>query len=85
MNIVKQRMVLKKLNAMQPEELIKYAGEIDETLTLPQAQKIAALVNGKNINIFNTKERLALLKNVSMITSPQVSRKLNELFNEFLT
>ena len=85
MNVLKQKMVLKKLNNIQPEELVKYAKEIDETLTLQQAQKISALVNGKNINIFHLQERLALLKNVSMITSPQVSRKLNELFNEFLS
>lgn len=85
MNLVKQKLVLKKLNSVQPEELVKYAKEIDETLTLQQAQKITALVHGKNINIFNTQERVALLKNVSMLTNPQVSRKLNDLFNEFLS
>ena len=39
MNTIKQKMVLKKLNNVQPEELIKYAKEIDETLTLSKHKK----------------------------------------------
>ena len=35
MNPLKQKMVLKKLNQIQPEDLMKYAKEIDETLILP--------------------------------------------------
>mgnify|MGYP002798941519 CR=1 FL=1 len=68
MNPLKQKMVLKKLNQIQPEDLMKYAKEIDETLTPDQAQKAASLVNGKNINIFNPNERLELLKKISQIT-----------------
>ena len=85
MNPLKQKMVLKKLNQIQPEDLMKYAKEIDETLTPDQAQKEASLVNGKNINIFNPNERLELLKKISQITNPQVARKLNELFFTYLS
>ena len=85
MNPLKQKMVLKKLNQIQPEDLMKYAKEIDETLTPDQAQKAASLVNGKNINIFNPNERLELLKKISQIINPQVARKLNELFFTYLS
>ena len=85
MNPLKQKMVLKKLNQIQPEDLMKYAKDIDETLTPDQAQKAASLVNGNNINIFNPNERLELLKKISQITNPQVARKLNELFFTYLS
>ena len=85
MNPLKQKMVLKKLNQIQPEDLMKYAKEIDETLTPDQAQKAASLVNGNNINIFNPNERLELLKKISQIINPQVARKLNELFFTYLS
>ncbi|MEH7664115.1 DUF2624 family protein, partial [Bacillus velezensis] len=48
-----------------------------------QAAEVAALMHGKNINIFDEQERLRLLKKVETITSKETARKVDELFNQF--
>ena len=42
-----------KINTITAEELVKYAAQMNITLTRQQAKKIVDYVRGKNINIFN--------------------------------
>ncbi len=47
---------------MTPKELLKYSKEYEIPITTEQADQIVLLMKGKNINIYNTDERLELLK-----------------------
>jgi Mn-dependent DtxR family transcriptional regulator len=78
-----EQIVNQKLNRLTKEDLLKYSKEHDIALTSQQAEKIVGLIRGKNINIFDPTERVRLIKQVAKITSPDVARKVNQLFLEF--
>lgn len=69
MNLIKQ-LVNKKLNHISTKELLKYSKEYDVPITTAQADQIVGLMKGKNINIYDNDERLALLKQIAQVTSP---------------
>ncbi|TYS69200.1 DUF2624 domain-containing protein [Sutcliffiella horikoshii] len=82
MNIY-QQIVNKKLHNITAEELMKYSGEYNISLTLDQAKKVAALLQSKKVNVFNTSERIQLMKEVAKITGHETAKKVNQLFLEF--
>ncbi|WP_407638515.1 DUF2624 domain-containing protein [Bacillus alveayuensis] len=82
--ILFQKIVNQKLNNLQYDELLSYANQYEIPLTESQAKQIVKVIKGKNLNIFDDKERLNLLKLVAKITSPDVAQKVNQLFLEFV-
>ena len=82
MNIY-QTIVNKKLNSISPSELIQYAGQYQIPLTNDQAKKVSTLLNSKKVNVFNTSERLQLMKEIAKITGHETAKKVNQLFMEF--
>ena len=49
-----------------------------------QADQIVGLMKGKNINIYDNDERLALLKQIAQVTSPATAQQVNTLFQQLL-
>ncbi|WP_242145319.1 MULTISPECIES: DUF2624 domain-containing protein [unclassified Bacillus cereus group] len=83
MNLIKQ-IVNKKINSMSPKELLKYSKEYKIPITTEQADQIVLLMKGKNINIYDTDERLELLKKIAKVTSPSTAQQVNTLFQKLL-
>jgi hypothetical protein len=73
-----------KLNSITSQELLQLANENNFQITPEQANQLVALIKGKNINIFNPKERLNLLKQVAIITNNETAKKVNEMFQQFM-
>ena len=83
MNLIKQ-LVNKKLNHISTKELLKYSEGYDFPVTTAQADQIVGLMKGKNINIYDNDERLALLKQIAQVTSPATAQQVNTLFQQLL-
>ena len=83
MNLIKQ-LVNKKLNHISTKELLKYSKDYDVPITTAQADQIVGLMKGKNINIYDNDERLALLKQIAQVTSPATAQQVNTLFQQLL-
>ncbi|MGM0835761.1 MAG: DUF2624 domain-containing protein [Bacillota bacterium] len=82
MNIY-QQIVNKKLHTISPEELMNYSAQNNISLTSDQAKKVSALLQSKKVNVFNTSERIQLMKEVAKITGHETAKKVNQLFMEF--
>ena len=82
MNIY-QQIVNKKLHNISPEELMNYSAQYNISLTNDQAKKVSALLQSKKVNVFNTSERIQLMKEVARITGHETAKKVNQLFMEF--
>lgn len=82
MNIY-QQIVNKKLHNITPEELMNYSAQYNISLTTDQAKKVSALLQSKKVNVFNTSERIQLMKEVAKITGHETAKKVNQLFLEF--
>ncbi|HAQ07291.1 MAG TPA: DUF2624 domain-containing protein [Bacillus bacterium] len=72
-----------KIRNITADELLKYASQFQISISKPQAQKIAAYLRGKQVNIFIDSERTALIKEIARITGPETAREVNKLFVEF--
>ncbi|HDX9577589.1 TPA: DUF2624 domain-containing protein [Bacillus pseudomycoides] len=83
MNLI-QQFVNKKINNMTSKELLKYSKEYEVPITSEQADKIATLIQGKQINIYNVQERLQLLKQIAIVTSPSTAQQINTLFQKLI-
>ncbi|MGG2013974.1 DUF2624 domain-containing protein [Bacillus sp. S10(2024)] len=83
MNLI-QQFVNKKLNNMTSKELLKYSAEYGVSITNEQADKIVTLIQGKQINIYDDQERLQLLKQIAMVTSPATAQQINTLFQKLI-
>jgi transcriptional/translational regulatory protein YebC/TACO1 len=73
-----------KINNITAEELLKYAEQFHISVTPQQAKKIAAYLKGKNINIFNDRERTQLIKEIAKTAGPETAREVNKLFLELI-
>ncbi|MEH7388091.1 DUF2624 domain-containing protein [Bacillus sp. JJ1521] len=83
MNIY-QQIINQKLKTLTPDDLIKYGKPYDIQVTKAQATNVLKLIRKKkNMNIFNSDEKNQLLREIAQITSPEVARKLNQLFIKF--
>ncbi len=72
-----------KINTITSEELMKYANQFQIKITKGQADKIAAYLRGKHVNIFNNSERIQVIKEIARIAGPDVAREVNRLFLQF--
>ncbi|WP_235848405.1 DUF2624 domain-containing protein [Litchfieldia alkalitelluris] len=85
MNIY-HKIVNQKIKTLTVDELLSYSSQYDIPLTKPQAQKAIKYLRSKadtKIDIFDAEERKKLLREIAKVTSPDVARQLNSLFNQF--
>jgi TRAP-type C4-dicarboxylate transport system substrate-binding protein len=72
-----------KINTITGEELMKYASQFQINITAKQAEKIAQYLRNKKVNIFEPKERAALVKEIAKIAGPETAKEVNKLFIQF--
>jgi flavoprotein len=83
MNIY-QQIINQKLKTLTPDDLMKYGKQYDIYVSKEQATNVLKLIRkNKNINIFNPEEKNQLLREIARVTSPEVAKKLNQLFIKF--
>jgi flavoprotein len=79
-----QQIINQKLKTLTPGDLVKYGKQYEIYVTKEQAANVLKLIRSKkNINIFNPEEKNQLLREIARVTSPEVARKLNQLFIKF--
>ena len=71
-----------KINTITADELLKYADQFQIKVTRAQAKKVAEYFRGKNINIFDDKERAQLVRTIAKLAGPETARQVNKLFME---
>ncbi|QOR65553.1 DUF2624 domain-containing protein [Cytobacillus suaedae] len=79
-----KNIINKKMNNITVDELLSYSQQYQIAINRNQAKEVVKLIRGKNINLFDDNERHRLLKQVARITSPEVARQLNTLFNQLM-
>ncbi|MEH7111946.1 DUF2624 domain-containing protein [Neobacillus niacini] len=72
-----------KINTITGDELFKYAEQFNINVNRQQAYKVAQYLRGKNVNIFDDRERAALIKQIAKIAGPETAREVNKLFVQF--
>ncbi|WP_062355805.1 DUF2624 domain-containing protein [Bacillus kwashiorkori] len=75
-----QNIINMKINSVTGDELLKYGKQFQIHVTKEQADKIAAYLRGKNVNIFNDTERANVIKEIAKIAGPNTAKKVNQLF-----
>lgn len=65
------------------DELLKYAKQFNVRLSKTDADKIAAHLRGKHLNIFDDRQRTQLIKEVAKITGPETAKEINRIFVQF--
>ncbi|WP_088041762.1 DUF2624 family protein [Bacillus sp. EAC] len=81
MNII-QTIINKKVNGITPKELLKLSQQYQVTITPDQANKIAVLMNGKNINIYDLTQRKQLLTQIANVTSTGTAQQIDTIFQK---
>ncbi|WP_342432335.1 DUF2624 domain-containing protein [Neobacillus sp. FSL H8-0543] len=72
-----------KINTISGEELLKYANQFNIKVNRQQANKVAQFLQGKNVNIFDSRQRTTLIKEIAKIAGPETAREVNKLFVQF--
>ncbi|MBO0959478.1 DUF2624 domain-containing protein [Neobacillus sp. MM2021_6] len=72
-----------KINTITADELLKYAEQFNISVNRQQARKIAEYLKGKNVNIFDAKERAQIVKQIAKAAGPETAREVNKLFMQF--
>ncbi|WP_170007690.1 DUF2624 domain-containing protein [Bacillus fonticola] len=75
-----EHVVNHKLSTITPSEIQDYGNEYDISLTNEQASSICNVIHSKKWNIFDSRERTSLIKEIAKITGPNVARQANQLF-----
>lgn len=76
-----EMMVNHKINQIRPDELLSLAKQHQITLTPNQAQSITALLAGRNINIFDIRQRQNVLGQITQVAGANTARAIETLFN----
>ena len=76
-----EMMVNHKINSIRPDELLSLAKQHKVALTQKQAQDITALLTGKNINIFDIRQRQNVLGQITKVAGASTAREIESLFN----
>ncbi|MBM7650022.1 hypothetical protein JOC78_003006 [Bacillus ectoiniformans] len=79
-----QHMINQKAQAITGKELLKYAKQLNIPLSEDEAEKVAACVRKRRVDLFNEKERAQLLREIAKATSPQTARQINRVFSMFV-
>ena len=79
-----QQLVKQKLKTITPEELAAYSRDYGLPITVSQAKKILHLARTNDLNVFDPQERKKWVRELAKITSPEIAKKANELFLQFV-
>ena len=72
-----------KISTITAQELMKYASQFQISINPAQAEKIAQYLRSTKANIFDTKERIAIIKEIAKIIGPETAKEVNKLFQQF--
>ncbi|WP_059171157.1 DUF2624 domain-containing protein [Bacillus sp. FJAT-27445] len=72
-----------KINTITADELLNYAAEFSISINRSQAGKIAEYLRGKQVNIFDSAQRVAIIKEIAKIAGPETAKEVNKLFLKF--
>lgn len=78
-----EQIINHKVNTITGRELFQYGEQFQINITKAEADKIAAYVRGKKINLFQENERAQLLQQIASMTSPETAEKISILFQKF--
>lgn len=72
-----------KINTITGSELLKYARQFQLSISKEQAEKAASILRGRNINIFDKRERSKILKEMEKIVGAQTTKEVERLLVKF--
>jgi hypothetical protein len=72
-----------KVNTITTDELLKYADQFSISVCRAEAKKIAEYLRGRQVNIFDQKQRIILIKEIAKVTGPETAKEVNKLFIQF--
>ncbi|WP_180954283.1 DUF2624 family protein [Bacillus sp. M6-12] len=75
-----EMMINHKLNRIQAGELKEIARQYGISIEYSQAEKISKILNGKNINIFDKRQRDGVIKQVSIILGNETAAQIESIF-----
>ncbi|WP_374706881.1 DUF2624 domain-containing protein [Bacillus sp. J14TS2] len=78
-----KNMVNLKVNMITAEELLKYAKQFNFEVSRDEAEKVAAYLRGKNLDIFDDRTRSQIIREIAKIAGPKTAKELNKLFIQF--
>ncbi len=78
-----ENIVNHKISTITADELLKYAAQFQISISPSQAEKIAQYLRSTKANIFDAKERAAIIKEIAKIAGPETAKNVNKLFQQF--
>ncbi|RHW41039.1 DUF2624 domain-containing protein [Neobacillus notoginsengisoli] len=72
-----------KINTITAGELLTYASQFGISINRSQAGKIAEYLRGRQVNIFDSSQRAAIIKEIAKIAGPETAKEVNKLFLQF--
>ncbi len=73
-----------KINQITTDELLKYAEQYNITVKREHAKKIADYLRGKQVNIFDSSQRAALIKEIAKVAGAGTAKEVNKLFLQLI-
>ncbi|MBM7693322.1 ribosomal protein L12E/L44/L45/RPP1/RPP2 [Peribacillus deserti] len=77
-----EMMVNQKINNIKRDELLKIGRQYGVILSSEHAEKIASMLNGKNINIFDLEQRQQVIQNIAAIAGKRTALQIESLFKQ---
>ncbi|WP_409289312.1 DUF2624 family protein [Peribacillus sp. SCS-37] len=77
-----EMMVNQKINNIKPAELLKIGRQYGVVLSNEHAEKISALLYGKQINIFDPQQRKSVLDQITLIAGKKTASQIENLFTQ---
>ncbi|PLT30989.1 DUF2624 family protein [Peribacillus deserti] len=77
-----EMMVNQKINNIKRDELLKIGRQYGVILSPEHAEKIASILNGKNINIFDPQQRQQVIQNIAAIAGKKTALQIESIFNK---
>ncbi|MGF2617107.1 DUF2624 domain-containing protein [Rossellomorea vietnamensis] len=79
-----QSVINHKINTITGDDLLSYGKQFSVKINPVQAEKIAAYLRGKNINIFDDAQRSKVIKEIAKIAGPSTAKDVNKIFTKFV-
>jgi hypothetical protein len=79
---IKHFLINKKVNTITPDELMKLSKQYQVSLSQDQATKIAALLKGQNVDLFDEAQRKQLLVKIANVSSKQTALQIDSIFQK---
>jgi replication initiation and membrane attachment protein DnaB len=79
-----QKLINHQIHNATEAQILQYANKYSITLSNKEAQAIVAILNNNKVDIFDTKERLNILKKIARNVNPNVAKKMNNILERIL-